>query len=215
MIGLSIQEFFEFSSKGFEVLDLRTADQFCRGFITGSINIPFDKKLKERIQLFFPKETNLLLVISRGYEEEVYTELITLGYKNIKGYLQNGYETWVQNNLPMDMIIDIEADELMIDLPYDENLVLMDVRQPMEFAEGHLKQSINIPLENFADPLRIAAIEDNDNLYLHCSGGSRSIIAASILKKHGLHNIHIINGGWKKIKEQAKAEIVKEPNVLN
>ena len=65
------------------------------------------------------------------------------------------------------------------------------------------------------DPAEIANLEETQNLYVHCAGGYRSVIAASLLKRHGIHNLRNVLGGWGKIKEQEKAEIVKETSVLN
>ena len=113
------------------------------------------------------------------------------------------------------MIIDVEADELMMDIPHDPNLVVMDVRRETEFADGHLKDAINLPLTEMTDPGTMANIEETQNLYVHCAGGYRSVIAVSMLKRQGIHNLRNVVGGWGKIKEQERAEIVKETNVLN
>jgi len=113
------------------------------------------------------------------------------------------------------MIIDVEADELMMDMPHDEYLVVVDVRRETEFADGHLKDAVNIPLNEMTDPGSMANIEDSQNVYVHCAGGYRSVIASSLLKRQGIHNIRNVLGGYAKIKEQEKAEIVKENSVLN
>jgi hydroxyacylglutathione hydrolase len=103
----------------------------------------------------------------------------------------------------------------MMDLPFDPNLVVLDVRKPTEFAEGHLKDAVNLPLNDMTDPGSMANIEDTQNLYVHCAGGYRSVIAVSMLKKQGIHNLRNVAGGWGKIKEQKGVEIVKEKSVLN
>ena len=113
------------------------------------------------------------------------------------------------------MIIDVEADELMMDIPHDANLRVIDVRRETEFADGHLKDALNIPLNEMTDPASIAVLDDKQNLYVHCAGGYRSVIASSLLKREGYHNLRNVIGGWGKIKEQEKVEIVKEKSVLN
>jgi rhodanese-related sulfurtransferase len=113
------------------------------------------------------------------------------------------------------LIIDVEADELMMDIPFDPNLMVVDVRKPNEYADGHLRDALNLPLNEMLDPASMATIEDRHNVYVHCAGGYRSVIAASLLKRQGLHNLRNVVGGWGKIKEQEKAEVVKEANVLN
>jgi len=113
------------------------------------------------------------------------------------------------------MIIDIEADELMMDIPFDPNLQVIDVRKPAEYADGHLKNAVNLQLADMKDPGSMANIGEEQNLYVHCAGGYRSVIAASLLKRQGFHNLRNVTGGWSKIREQEKAEIVKETAVLN
>ncbi len=113
------------------------------------------------------------------------------------------------------MIIDVEPDELAMDLPFDERLVVLDVRQPAEFAEGHVKNARNLPLNELTDPGSMADLEEDQNLYVHCAGGYRSVIAASLMKRQGIHNLRNIVGGWNKIKEEKKIETEKEKSVLN
>lgn len=113
------------------------------------------------------------------------------------------------------MIINVEADELIMDIPHDKKLLVLDVRKITEFADGHLKNAVNIPLHDFTDPGSLSVIEDDHNLYVHCLGGYRSVIAASILKSQGIHNLRNVTGGWDKIKSIPKADIVKEVSILN
>jgi rhodanese-related sulfurtransferase len=113
------------------------------------------------------------------------------------------------------MIISIEADELAMDMPFDDNLLVLDVRKPVEFAEGHVKEALNIPLSDLNNPLNMSAIEDEHNVYVHCAGGYRSVIAASLLKRQGIHNIRNVVGGWDSIKAQEKIKTEKDSSVLN
>jgi rhodanese-related sulfurtransferase len=92
---------------------------------------------------------------------------------------------------------------------------VVDVRKEVEFADGHVVEAVNIPLGNMADPASMANIEDTDNLYLHCGSGFRSVIAASLLKKQGIHNLRNVAGGWDKIKDEPGIKTEKDPSVLN
>jgi rhodanese-related sulfurtransferase len=98
----------------------------------------------------------------------------------------------------------------MMDLPHDPNLVIVDVRKETEFDAGHLENAVNLPLQELTDIALLAQFEENQNLYIHCAGGYRSVIAASLFKKQGVDNLRNILGGWGKIKEEEKAVIVKE-----
>lgn len=215
MKPLTIQEFISLKNNGSEVLDTRDIEDFKQGFIPGSIGITLKSKFAEYITALVSKKTSLVFIANAGQEPATNEALTNAGYNNIAGYLQGGFNTWVQAGEPTDMIIDVEPDELMMDIPFDENLVILDVRRPIEFAEGHLKDAVNIPLSDMADPLKIAQIEEKDNLYIHCAAGVRSVIASSYLKKHGIHNLRNIIGGWDELKQEPKAQIVKEPDVLN
>lgn len=215
MNSLSVADFKEKINSGANILDARTTAVFKEGYIAASIHIPFKEKFEEWVKTLLNPEESLLLVAEHKDQELIGKKLTGWGFKNIEGYLQGGFESWKSAGEPVDLIIDVEPDELMMDIPFDDNLIVVDVRKPIEFAEGHLKEAVNIPLQEMIDPLRIAQFEDSDNLYLHCGGGTRSVIASSILKKHGIHNLRNVAGGWSKIKEEPKAEIVKEPDVLN
>lgn len=197
------------------ILDTRPAVEFTKGFVPGSISIGLDGRFAEWAGSLLPFDAPMLLVTEVGKEKESIIRLARVGLDNVKGCLSGGYETWRSSGEESDMIIDVEADELMMDIPFDPNLVVMDVRKPAEYAEGHLKDAVNLPLSEMVDPATMANIEDRHNVYVHCAGGYRSVIAASLLKRQGLHNLRNVLGGWGKIKEQVKAEVVKEANVLN
>lgn len=197
------------------ILDTRPAAVFMNGFIPGAISIGLEGRFAEWAGSLLPFDKPLLLVTEPGREKESVIRLARVGFDKMAGYLEGGYPAWIGAGLPNDMIIDVEADELMMDLPFDPNLVVVDVRRETEFADGHLRDAVNIPLEELTDPGSMANVEEQQQLYIHCAGGYRSVIAASLLKRQGIHNLRNINGGWAKIKEQEKAEIVKEQSQLN
>lgn len=213
MKKLQVEEFFKLSSHQ-AILDTRDVEAFKLGFIPSSINVPL-KEVKNWATDVLEKNESLLIVTEDGKEQESLEALKMAGFTNIEACLGGGFEAWKTAGRKIDMIIDVEPDELMMDIPFDASLVVIDVRKPIEYAEGHLKQAVNIPLNEINDPLKISLFSETDNIYLHCGGGTRSVIAASVLKNHGIHNLRNVAGGWKKIKEEPKAEIVKEPEVLN
>lgn len=213
--ALPVEEFKEMMEQDMIILDTRNIEDFMMGFVPGSISIGLDGRFAEWAGSLIPFDTPMLLVTEPGKEKESIIRLARVGLDKVQGFLDGGYETWKKNGEESDMIINVEADELMMDLPFDPNLVVIDVRKPNEFAEGHLKEAINLPLNDLADPGSMANIEDTQNLYVHCAGGYRSVIAASLLKRQGIHNLRNISGGFNKIREQEKVEIVKEKSVLN
>ncbi len=212
---LPVDEFKKAFGDDVILLDTRPAVVFTQGFIPGSIFIGLEGRFAEWAGSLFPFDATMLLITEEGKEKETIVRLARVGFEKVTGYLQGGYEAWVNAGEKIDMIIDIEADELMMDIPHDNKLVVLDVRRQPEFADGHLKDAVNIALNDMTDPATMAHLEDNQNLYVHCAGGYRSVIALSLLKKQGFHNLRNVLGGWAKIKEQKKAEVVKETSVLN
>lgn len=212
---LSVQQVKEALENDVVLLDTRPADQFTQGFIPGAVSIGLEGRFAEWAGSLLPFDRPVMLVTEKGQEKESLVRLARVGFSNMIGYLKGGFEAWTAAKEEIDLVIDVEADELAMDLPFDDNLVVLDVRKPAEFADGHVKDALNIPLENLADPLNMSAIEEEQNVYIHCAGGYRSVIAASLLKRQGIHNIRNVVGGWARIKEQEKIETVKEKSVLN
>jgi glyoxylase-like metal-dependent hydrolase (beta-lactamase superfamily II)/rhodanese-related sulfurtransferase len=197
------------------LLDTRHASVFTLGFIPGSIFIGLEGRFAEWAGSLLPFSEPLILVTEAGKEKETLIRLARVGFTNVIGYVDGGFAAWQQAGERTDLIIDIEADELAMDIPFDPNLVVLDVRKPAEYGDGHVVDAINLPLGDMTDPALMAMITDDQNLYVHCAGGYRSVIAASMLKRHGFHNLRNILGGWAKIKQQDKIETVKEKSVLN
>jgi hydroxyacylglutathione hydrolase len=197
------------------ILDTRSSSVFTSGFVPGSISIGLDGRFAEWAGSLLSFDAPMLLVADPGKEKESIVRLARVGLDKVQGYLDGGYEAWQNSGEKSDLIIDVEADELMMDIPFDQNLIVVDVRKPAEYADGHLKQAMNLPLSDLTDPGSMVNFEDNHNIYVHCAAGYRSVIASSLLKRQGIHNLRNIVGGWGKIKEQERAEIVKETSVLN
>ncbi len=157
----------------------------------------------------------MILVTEPGKEEESVVRLSRVGFDKMQGCLEGGFEAWQAAGEPVDMIIDVEADELAMDIPHDPNLLVVDVRRESEFADGHIKNARNLPLNEMNDVVNLADFEDDQNLYVHCAGGYRSVIASSLLKREGVHNLRNVLGGWGKIREQENIKTEKETSVLN
>jgi glyoxylase-like metal-dependent hydrolase (beta-lactamase superfamily II)/rhodanese-related sulfurtransferase len=201
--------------EGVIVLDTREPAAFVNGFIPGSVNIGLEGRFAEWAGMLLSFDKPVLLVTAPGKEEESVVRMARVGFANMQGYLKHGFVAWLAAGEKTDMIVEVEADELAMDLPHDKQLVVIDVRRETEFADGHVKNAINIPLNDLTDPGSMANIDDKQNLYLHCASGYRSVIAASLLKRQGIHNLRNVAGGWSSIKEQPSIEIVKETSVLN
>jgi glyoxylase-like metal-dependent hydrolase (beta-lactamase superfamily II)/rhodanese-related sulfurtransferase len=198
------------------LLDTRPATDFTNGFIPGSIFIGLEGRFAEWAGSLLPFDKQIVLITEIGKEKETITRLARVGFENIIGYLKGGFNSWQTAGEKIDLLIDVEADELAMDIPFDEKLIVVDVRKELEYGDGHLKQSINIPLNDMMDPASMVNLEDDQNIYVHCAGGYRSTIASSLLKRQGIHNIRNVIGGWKNIIDiKDKFQIEKTQEVLN
>ncbi len=198
------------------ILDTRLAANFTEGFVPNSIFIGLEGRFAEWAGSLLSFNNTIVLVTEEGKEKESITRLARVGFEKIEGYLQGGFEAWKNAGEKIDLLIDVEVDELAMDIPYDDNLVIVDVRKEVEYGNGHIQQAINIPLDEMTDPASLVNLDDNHNIYLHCAGGYRSVIAASLIKRQGIHNIRNIVGGWKAIEElKDKFTIEKSEAILN
>ncbi len=212
---LSIESFKELAKADAIVLDTRPATEFTEGFIPGSLFIGLEGRFAEWAGSLLSFHKKIILITPPGKEEETVTRLARVGFDKMSGFLQGGFEAWRNAGEKTDMIIDVEADELMMDIPHDPNLTIVDVRREVEHADGHLKGSVNLPLSDMTDVALLAQFDEDENLYVHCAGGYRSVIALSILKKEGINNVRNVLGGWAKIKDEEKAVIEKDASILN
>lgn len=197
------------------ILDTRKAGDFTRQFVPGSISIGLEGRFAEWAGSLLPFDKPIILVTEEGQEKESVVRLARVGFSQIHGYLTGGVEGWRQAGEEIDLIIDVETDELAMDLPYDDHLVAVDVRREAEFGDGHVRGAINIPLNELTDPGSMANIEEHQNLYIYCGSGYRSVIAASLMKRQGIHNLRNVLGGFNAIRVQEGIEIVKDSSVLN
>ncbi|MGZ3940422.1 MAG: rhodanese-like domain-containing protein, partial [Flavisolibacter sp.] len=197
------------------ILDTRSEESFTNGFIPTSIFIGLEGRFAEWAGSLLPFDQPMIIVTEVGKEREAIVRLARVGFSNVIGYVDGGFEAWKNAGEEIDIVINVEADELAMDIPFDEKLVVVDVRKPTEFAEGHVKNAVSLPLNEMADPVHLSGFDEDQNLYVHCQGGYRSVIATSLLKRQGIHNIRNVVGGYKKISEQKTIKTEKEKSVLN
>ena len=215
LTALTVEEFKTKMAEDVLVLDTRNSAVFTHGFVPGSVSIGLEGRFAEWAGTLIPFHQRMILVTDPGMEEETIIRLARVGFDKMEGYLKGGFEAWKNAGELVDLIIDIEADELALDLKHDPKLAVVDVRNETEFGDGHVKDATNLPLSDMTDVAQIANFDDDQNLYVHCGGGYRSVIALSLMKRQGFHNLRNILGGWDKIKEEKNIAIEKEASVLN
>jgi rhodanese-related sulfurtransferase len=143
------------------------------------------------------------LVTEPGEEEEAITRLARVGYDGVVGYLEGGFESWDHSENEIDQIESISAEQFE-EIASDKKVNVLDVRKPTEFQSEHLEIGISAPLHELNQ--HMSAFKAGENNYIHCAGGYRSMIAASIAKSRGIHNVIDIAGGYNAISKTALAK---------
>lgn len=198
----TVEEFEEKIKSGNLILDVRPPTTFTEGFIPGSVNIGINGRFAEWAGKLLSYDQPLLLVTELGKEEETIIRLARVGFEKVEGYLKGGFEAWKKEEKEVDLIIDISADELAMDIPFDSKLEVIDVRQQGEYMTNHVKDAHLMPLDELINPLMLAQIDEQKNMYVYCAGGYRSVTACSIMKKEGFHNVRNILGGFSEIQKE-------------
>lgn len=182
------------------VLDTRHAETFAKGFVPNSINIGIDGNFAPWVGALIPDiKQEILLVTDPGREQEVVTRLARVGYDFVIGYLDGGFDAWKKAGLEIDQIEQVSAKELAELIQQDKNLPVLDVRKESEFFSEHIQNAENAPLDDVNGSM--TQVDKNKTYYVHCAGGYRSMIFASILRARGYDNLIDVKGGFKDIKE--------------
>lgn len=213
--ALGLEDFKKKMAEDVIIIDTRKASEFTPGFIPGSVFIGLEGRFAEWAGSLLPFHERMMLVTDPGMEEETIIRLARVGFDKVEGFLKGGFETWKNSGELVDLIVDADTEEMALDIKHDPKIVVVDVRRETEFADGHVEDAINIPLSEMTDPAQIANFEDDQNLYIHCESGYRSVIASSLLKRQGIHNLRNVLGGWKKIQQTEGIKIEKDASVLN
>ena len=181
------------------ILDVRHQDEFVKGYVPQSIFIGLDGGFAPWVGTLIGDVNQPLLIIApEKREEETITRLSRVGFDQTIGYLDGGFNSWKKSGKEYDMITQVNAENLE-KLAKEENVLVFDVRKENEFISGHMEIAQNTPLDCLNDYL--GHYPKNHSFYIHCAGGYRSVIAASMLKKRGIINLIDIKGGFKAIKE--------------
>lgn len=182
------------------ILDTRDPQTFSEGFIPNSINIGIDGGFAPWVGSLIPDlRQQLLIVAEAGREEEVITRLARVGYDFCLGYLAGGIEAWKNAGFEIDTIDRVTANELAEILEKNPAAPVFDNRKPGEYTSEHLEIADHAPLDFINDSM--LKIPKEGPVYIHCAGGYRSMIFASILRARGWDNLIDVKGGFKAIKE--------------
>jgi glyoxylase-like metal-dependent hydrolase (beta-lactamase superfamily II)/rhodanese-related sulfurtransferase len=182
------------------VLDVRSKEDFAKGHIPRSIFIGLDGSFAPWVgALVADVAQPILLVADKDRVEEAVTRLSRVGFDNTLGYLEGGFEAWKKASKEYDTVSPISAQELQTLIESEEDVQVFDVRKESEYLSEHLVDAENTPLDYLNTYL--SSFPREAVFYLHCASGYRSMVAASILKSRGIHNLVDIRGGFDAIKE--------------
>lgn len=183
---------------GAVVMDVRHQDDFAKGHVPRSIFIGLDGSFAPWVgALIADVEQPILLVIPEGREEETITRLSRVGFDKTLGYLKGGIDAWAKAGKEVDTVASVNAEEFKTKV--EEGVPVFDVRKETEYQAEHVKEARLTPLDFLNDHL--AEFPEKETFYVHCAGGYRSMIASSILKSRGIHNLVDVTGGFADIKK--------------
>jgi len=186
------------------VLDCRSQQEFAKSHVPGAMFIGLDGQFAPWVgALIEDIKQPIILVTPFGREEESVSRLARIGYDNSLGHLKGGMQSWIESGLVVGSLKSILAIEMEADLVKGINLV--DVRKKSEYLSEHAIEARNEPLDTLWNNLN--AFDKNETYYIHCAGGYRSMIAASILKANGINNIIDVQGGFAAIKDKTKLSL--------
>jgi glyoxylase-like metal-dependent hydrolase (beta-lactamase superfamily II)/rhodanese-related sulfurtransferase len=199
MRKLSVDEFAVVAEDtGAVVLDTRDAKAFSEGFVPKSINIGLKGDFAPWVgALIKDTQQPILLVTDKGSEKEAVVRLSRIGFDNVLGYLNGGFEAWKLAGKETDEVNRITAKQFANE--FDKSSVVIDVRREPEYSAEHVEEAFNKPLDQINE--WFSDIGTETTFYVHCAGGYRSVIASSILKARGIHNFKEIEGGFKAISD--------------
>ncbi|KQR95694.1 MBL fold metallo-hydrolase [Chryseobacterium sp. Leaf180] len=202
---ISAEDFESFAEEtGALILDTRSPADFHKGFVPNAVNIGLKGDFAPWVgSMIVDVKHPILLVSDPETEEEVITRLSRVGFDNVLGYLEGGFDTWKNSGKETDEVKRISPEEFASE--YDENAKIIDVRKIGEYSAEHINDAYSRPLDSISE--WVSTIDNDEHFFIHCAGGYRSMIAASILNKHGIRNFTEIEGGFNGIKKTEKIPV--------
>jgi rhodanese-related sulfurtransferase/glyoxylase-like metal-dependent hydrolase (beta-lactamase superfamily II) len=195
LLELAPDALLRLQQSGALVLDTRPETQFGAGHVPGSVNIPLSGQFASWAGALLGLETDLVLVAeSADRATESRMRLARVGIERVAGYLAGGIEAWQRANQPVEMLSHITVHDLDRLQREAADLQIADVRRPAEWEEGHIAGALLLPLNQIATAMR--QLDPDRSIAVHCKGGYRSAIAASLLRRAGFRNVVNVTGGF-------------------
>lgn len=181
------------------ILDVRNQSDFVKSHIPNSIFIGLNGQFAPWVgALITDIKQPILLVVPEGKSQEAVTRLSRVGYDNTLGYLEGGIDNWIQSGREVESLSSISAESFAQTMRSNPKINILDVRRDGEYESSHLENAQHFALDYINN--QMDQIRRDQTYYIHCAGGYRSVIAASILKARGFNNLVDIAGGFAAIK---------------
>jgi rhodanese-related sulfurtransferase len=190
---LTLDELISMGDAGAQILDVRDPIDYAKGHMAGSLNVGLGGQYATWAGTVLDRATPIVIIAEPGREEEAALRLGRIGFDHVKGYLSGGMEALAQRPDLVWSTERVTAPMIAAELASANTPMLLDVRNPREWASKHIENSVNIPLNHLQE--RIAEIPRDRRIAVHCAGGYRSSIAVSILHQHGITNMIEMVGG--------------------
>lgn len=198
MQAWQVADFERLGGEGYTIIDVRSAEDLFAGIIPGSISVQAGEGFLERLAEVLEDEEKFLLVTSEEQRPALERLVKGSGLSTYSGYLQGGYDAWVEAGKPIDVLIIIEADELKMDYQFDE-FYLIDVRTPEEFAEERLEDAENVALADLVQAL--TTLDANQSYYVYGAKSADALTAGSLFKRAGFERVRIVADDYEQIKQ--------------
>ena len=196
------------------ILDTRDNGAFAKGYVPQSINIGINGDFAPWVgALIADVKQPILIVTEAGFEEETVTRLTRVGFDNLVGHLEGGFEAWKKAGFEIDTVNRITAEQFAAEVKIGESKII-DIRKESEYEAEHVDEAYSKPLAYINEWIK--DINPEEHFYMHCAGGYRSMMAASILQARGYRNFTEIEGGFGAIGKTAvpKTDFVCQSKVL-
>jgi rhodanese-related sulfurtransferase len=190
---IDLNEVIRLGDAGAQILDVRDPAEYAKGHLAGSINIGLGGQYATWAGTVLHRAKPIVIIAEPGREQEAALRLGRIGFDHVKGYLQQGMEALAERPDLVWPTERISAPMAAEELASADPPIVLDVRNPREWASKHIEGSVNIPLNHLQE--RIAEIPRDRRIAVHCAGGYRSSIAVSILHQHGITHLIEIAGG--------------------
>jgi hydroxyacylglutathione hydrolase len=206
MKALTVDEFETLKTEGALIIDSRNPLEFENGFVPRSISIGLDGQYAIWAATLFELDRKIILVCETGRELESVTRLARVGFDNIAGYLDGGFDAWSAAGKKIDLLVSVDSEELGLEQKHGKNIGILDVRKPSEYENGYVEGADFNTLANLQENLD--KVDKEKDLYVYCAGGYRSVIACSLLKANGYTRVNNVYGGFGAIKEDERVKLV-------